>query len=65
MISETLALNEFPVIYLKHLLVDLEAAQKAWYIAAKVESPTTNALIEVVKSAIKDAEEREQQLPFK
>lgn len=58
MISETMPLNEWPSIMLHHLLIDLEFAGKAGF-------HTTIEMISVVKTAIKDAEEREAKLPFK
>ncbi len=64
MISETLPLNEWPSAYLKNLLLDLECASKIFTSGGKPYSSTLD-IMSVVKSAIKDAEERENQLPFK
>jgi len=60
MISETMPLNEWPACTLRNLKIDLEMAQLKW----TIKSSTTEMIIEVVKQAIKDAEEREAKLPF-
>ncbi len=64
MISETLPLNEWPSTELKCLLVDIETADMVYKMKAKHEFASTANFISVVKSAIKDAEEREAKLPF-
>ena len=52
MISETMPLNEWPLPYLKNLLLDLDAADFNW----GYQSPTTKKFISVVQAAIKDVE---------
>ncbi len=65
MISETMPLNEWPLILLKGLEFDLELIYAHWN--AQETKPVTGTLIilAAVKSAIKDAQEKENQLPFK
>lgn len=60
MISETMPLNEWPSVTLKHLEIDLRVAYDYW----DKPSDTTKEMIKVVRQAIKDAEERESKLPY-
>ena len=53
MITETMPLNEWPVINLKHLQLDLQAAREYWL---RIGSPIgeTDQMLCVVTQAIKD-----------
>lgn len=62
MISETMPLNEWPVIMLKHLELDLEIQLR---LQGKNKSSATLFIWATVQSALKDAQEKENQLPFK
>lgn len=63
MISETMPLNEWPVELLNSLEIDLSVAY--WLEHDKKPVDATLYILSVVRAAIKDAQERENELPFK
>jgi len=65
MISETMPLNEWPVIMLKSLKLDLEAQLRTQQNNEGSKSLSTLMVWDVVNTALKDAQEKENQLPFK
>jgi len=64
MISETLPLNEWPSEQLKKLMTAIALANLTAIDLYPKINESCEIFLSVVKSAIKDAEERESKLPF-
>lgn len=64
MISETMPLNEWPVMLLKNLQLDLERLLSIQMEESGSYSLSTLMVLNAVNQAIKDAEIEESKLPF-